>query len=165
MKNSQRGQTIIEAIVALVTILLIITAIAIVIVSGLSNSSFIKNQNEANKYAQQGIELVRNIQQNDLEQFKGYIDAGVTHCIDEQTSSLYSQGCSATGVNTGNSFNRTVEFSSGGAECNNSNPSTSALKVRVIVKWSTSKCPSTNTYCHSSELVSCMPYVYPASNP
>ena len=49
MKNSQSGQTIIEAVVALMTILLIMTAIAIVIISGLYNSRFIKNQNEANK--------------------------------------------------------------------------------------------------------------------
>ena len=63
MRNKlQKGQTMIEAIVALVTILLIVTAIAIVIVNGLYNSSYIKNQNEANKLAQQGMEFVRNIQ-------------------------------------------------------------------------------------------------------
>lgn len=172
MKKSQRGQTIIEAIIALVTILIIITAISVVIVNGLYNSTFVKNQNEANKYAQQGIELVRNLQQNDLETFRGYADDSDPevdypyYCIDEQTSTLYGDnGCSDTGINTGVSFNRTIEFSPGGGECDNTNPLTSAARVTVRVKWSSSKCPSNNTFCHMSELVSCMPYVYPASNP
>lgn len=161
----QKGQTIIEAVVALVTILLILTAIAVVIVSGLYNSTYIKNQNEANKFAQQGMELVRNIQQNSLSTFKGYVDSAVLYCIDDQTSSLYSQDCTNTGVNTGSSFNRTIEFTKNASECNNSNQATQSLKVNVTVRWSSSKCPADNTYCHKSELVSCMPYIYPGSNP
>lgn len=165
MKKNQSGQTIIEAIIALVIILVIITAIAVVIVNGLYNSSFIKNQNEANKYAQQGIETVRNVQQNNLEIFKGYVDSGEPHCIDEQSGTLYSLNCVDDVANTGGVYNRTVEFATGGAECNNSNPSTSSLKVTVRVKWTSSKCPQSDTFCHKSELVSCMPYIYPASNP
>lgn len=165
MKNSQKGQTIIEAVVALVTILLILTAIAIVIVSGLYNSTYIKNQNEANKYAQQGMELVRNIQKNDLSTFKTYVDSGVTYCVDDQTSTLYSDNCLDKGVNTGTSFNRTIEFTPNSTECNNTNPTTSALRVTVTVRWSSSKCSSDGTFCHQSQLVSCMPYVYPESNP
>jgi len=173
MRKSQSGQTIIEAIVALVTILLIITAIAIVIVSGLYNSSFIKNQNEANKYAQQGIELVRNIQKNDLKTFRGYVDDSDPeedypyYCIDEQTSTLYGDTCSNTGINTATSFNRVVEFSPGGGDCQAAftDSTTAAARVTVTVKWSSSKCPASNTFCHESKLVTCMPYVYPASNP
>lgn len=166
MKKSQSGQTIIEAVVALVTILLIVTAIAIVIVNGLYNSAFIKNQNEANKYAQQGMELVRNIHRNNLEIFQSY-SSSLPYCIDESTSALVSgSNCNSNQVNiTNTSFNRTVNFSSGLSECGSTNPNTSAKLVKVLVKWSSSKCPSNNTFCHKSELATCMPYVYPASNP
>ena len=158
MKNSQSGQTIIEAVVALMTILLIMTAIAIVIISGLYNSRFIKNQNEANKYAQEGMEFVRSIQENDIEQFASY-GLNSTYCLDEANSALTTSGCSATGVNTGASYNRVVVLSGGGGEC----PGTQA-KVTVTVSWISSKCAS-GTFCHKSQLVACLPYAYSQSTP
>ncbi len=158
MKNSQSGQTIIEAVVALMTILLIMTAIAIVIISGLYNSRFIKNQNEANKYAQEGMEFVRSIQTNDIEQFASY-GLNSTYCLDEANSRLTTSGCSATGVNTGTSYNRTVVLSGGGGKC----PGTQAL-VTVTVSWVSSKCTA-GTFCHKSQLVACLPYAYPQSTP
>ena len=158
MKNLQSGQTIIEAIVALMTILLIITAIAIVIVNGLYNSQFIKNQNQANKYAQQGIEFIRNIQRNDLRSFKD-LDPNGIYCIDETTNALIGN-CFTAGKNTGTSFNRTIIFTPNDAKC----PSTQ-VKVTVNVKWVSTKCPGSNTYCHEVKLVACMQYEIPASNP
>jgi type II secretory pathway pseudopilin PulG len=165
LKKYQSGQTIVEAIVALVIILLIITAIAVVIVNGLYNSSFVKNQNEANKYAQQGIETVRNLQQNNLTLFEGYASSLGAYCIDESTGMLYTVGCQGDSVNTGREYNRTVLFTPNDPKCENSNPLTRALKVTVNVKWSSSKCPDTNTFCHKSQLITCMPYKYPSSNP
>lgn len=159
MGNSQKGQTIIEALVALVTILLILTAISIVIVNGLFNSRFIKNQNEANKYAQQGMEYVRNIQGNDLNTFAAF-NQNATYCIDEANSTLTTTNCDVDGVNTGESYNRTVIFSPAGGEC-----SASEVKVMVTVKWVSSKCPSTNTFCHKSQLASCLPFMYTQRNP
>ena len=157
--KKQKGQTLLEAIVALATILIIITAIAVVIVNALYNSQYIRSQNEANKYAQEGIEFVRNIQKNDLGAF-GSFNQNTTYCIDEENNTLTTTGCDTAAVNTGTSHIRTVTFSPGAGQC-----IASEVKVGVTVAWSTSKCPSTNTFCHKSELVSCMPYQYPASQP
>ncbi len=156
--NNQKGQTMVEAIVALVTILLIITAIAIVIVNGLYNSTYIKNQNEANKLSQQGMEFVRNIQQNDLATFRAYGQNTNAFCMNEQLNILTNQDCFADRVNTGTAFNRTILFSSGG-EC-----LASEAKVVVTVKWISSKC-APGTFCHESKLASCMPFTLPASEP
>jgi type II secretory pathway pseudopilin PulG len=164
MKNSQKGQTIIEAVVALVTILLIITAIAIVIVSGLYNSSFIKNQNEANKYAQQAMEAVRNVQSNDLVLFRTVATTPGLYCLNEADNSITNQNCTEGVINLAGNFNRVITFSND-TKCNSSVQGTEATKVTVVVSWISSKCPSSNTFCHKSELVSCMPYRYPASNP
>lgn len=153
---SEKGQTIIEAVVALSTILLIIAAIAIVIVNALYNSQFIKSQNMANKYAQQGMEFVRNLQQNDLASFALY-DNG-TYCIDTSvTPSALTSNCDA--MNSG-SLKRTIDFTKVSSECN-----TNETKVTVTAKWSSTKCPSGNTFCHKSELVSCMPYQVLGGNP
>ena len=165
--KSQKGQTIIEAIVALMTILIILTAISIVIVNGLYNSRFIKNQNEANKYAQQGIEFVRNMQKNDLEQFGelvlddlGEVPEFSTFCIDEENNTLTSDNCVPNTANLAGTYNRTVSFSPPGSKCHDSEIITS-----VSVKWSSSKCPESNRYCHMSQLESCLPFEYPATNP
>ena len=166
IKNSQNGQTIIEAVVALMTILLIITAIAIVIVNGLYNSQFIKNQNEANKLAQQGIEFVKNIQINDLGGFSSLVkneDGSIstsTFCIDEQNNTLTTNGCVADVINTASNFNRTITFFPPGSECNSTE-----VKVTTTVSWSSTKCPVSKRFCHKSELVGCMPFNLPASNP
>jgi hypothetical protein len=153
---SEKGQTIIEAVVALATILLIIAAIAIVIVNALYNSQFIKSQNMANKYAQQGMEFVKNLAQNDLSSFAVY-DSG-TYCIDATvTPSALTSVCDTINAS---SPKRTIDFIRGSSEC-----STIETKVTVTVKWSSTRCPSSNTFCHKSELVSCMPYQVLLSNP
>ena len=158
MRKLQKGQTMIEAIVALMSILVIITAIAVVITNGLYNSQFIKNQNEANKYAQQGIELVRSIQQNDFAEFAGFQKQ--TLCVDEQDQTLTSDGCSSTGgINTGKYYNRTIYFSPGSSPCD-----TTETNVTVTVAWSSNRCPTTNTFCHKSILQACLPNTVSASN-
>lgn len=176
----QKGQSIIEALVALMTILLIMTAIAIVIVNGLYNSQFVKNQNEANKYAQQGMEFVRNIQRNDLQTFANYYggtsddptdpdDTNIPDgplpllCIVPTGTTLVAdtnpETCSETGVNLAGVYNRTVSFSLPGEDCQ-----VNEIKVTVTVKWSSSKCGQ-NTFCHQSQLQSCMRTSLPASKP
>lgn len=149
--NSQKGQSLIEAMVALMTILLVITAIAIVTVSGLYNSQFVKNQNETNKLAQQGMEFVKNIQANDLKTFAAF-GQNITYCIDEANSTLTVVNCSLSAINTGKYYNRTVIFSPGLSECGGS----SEEMVTVVVSWSSSKCKS--PFCHKSELKTCMTY-------
>lgn len=161
--KKQQGQTIIEAVVALATLMIIITAIAVVMMNGLYNSQFIKSQNEANKYAQEAIEVVRNTQKNDLKTFKSYIDAAVLFCLNDQ-GTIYSTGCTADTVNTAGTYARTIEFSPNASECLNATTSAD-LQVTVDVKWSSTKCPANDTFCHESKLVTCMPYKYPESNP
>ncbi len=148
MKN-QKGQTIIEAVIALTTIMLILSAISIVVVSSIYNSQFIRNQNLANKYSQQGMEFVRNMQQNDIQQFASY-DL-ITTCIDENTSTLTTENC--TSVNVGGTHVRTIQLNKDVSPCRDGE-----TRVTVTSKWSSSKCPSSNSFCHSSILSSCFPY-------
>lgn len=148
--EKQKGQTIIEAVVALTTIMLILTAISVVVVSSIYNSQFVRNQNLANKYSQQGMEFIRNMQANDIGQFASY--NLITTCIDEITSTLTTQNCNE--VNAGGTHVRTIQLNQDVSPCN-----TGETRVTVTTKWSSSKCPSTNTFCHSSILSSCLPYV------
>lgn len=157
--KNQSGQTIIEAVVALATIMIILAATSVAIVSGLSNSNYVKNQNIANKSAQQGMEFVRNLQKNDIAAFAEY-DSSEDYCIDSATNPPTLKNLDCGLVDPVTSQIRTVRFIKDGPPCN-------INETRVIVqsKWSTSKCPSGDRYCHSSELSSCLQYQNPTAQP
>lgn len=56
----EKGQSLIEVIVAIFIIILVFTAIIFATVLAVKKAQFSKNQNLAEKYAQEGIETVRN---------------------------------------------------------------------------------------------------------
>lgn len=55
----QKGQTLLELIIALGLLIIIATAITVSTSSGLKNSLFSSNQAQATKYAQEGLEKVK----------------------------------------------------------------------------------------------------------
>lgn len=160
MKFKDKGQTIIEAIIALAAIILILTSISIVVINSVNNSQFIKNQNIGNKYAQQAFELVRGIQKNDLTQFASY--TGGPYCINESDNPpLPTQlNCDPTTANIDSTFIRTIYFDQGASPCD-----ITQTRLRVSVAWSSGKCPFNNRFCHKAELVSCLRYQSIISSP
>lgn len=56
---SEKGQTLIELIVVVAVSVIVIGALVFAIIASLRNASFSKNQAQATKYAQEGIERVR----------------------------------------------------------------------------------------------------------
>jgi len=158
--RKQNGQTIVEAVVALAAIFTIVAAITVAIVSAVNNSQFIKHQNLANKYAQQGMEYVRRIQAEQIDQFAQYEG---TYGYSDSGNGLEAESLS---VNVGGSHIRNISFSTDEAPCNNTDSGGSTLslkKVTVDVRWSSGKCGSDDRFCHSSTLVSCIPFERDAS--
>lgn len=151
-KNSSSGQTIIEAVVALAALLVVITAISVVVISGVSNSQFVRNQSLANKYAQQGIEIVHNIQTNDPTRFSQF--DGV-FCIDELTSPPVISQINCSNVNVQGTFMRVINFRKGDASMPVGPCAINQTRVQVTVSWVSGKCPSGNRFCHKADLISC----------
>jgi len=60
----QHGQTLIELVVSIGIVLIIITGVTILTIRGLQNSQFARNQVQATKLAQEGIEKMRTIRDN-----------------------------------------------------------------------------------------------------
>lgn len=147
-KGNQEGQTLIEVAIALSIMLIALTAISLAMLTSLSNSQFIKNQSIAKQYAQQGMETVRSMRNNNLVQFNSYDGS---ECMgDDNTITVDSGNCG--GVNLAGSFIRQVQFTKSSTDCS------SGTLVSVTVSWSSSKCdPSTpgSRFCHKSQLVSC----------
>jgi Tfp pilus assembly protein PilV len=144
-----RGQTLIEAMIALASILLTLTAISVAIITSVSNSQFIKNQTLASKYAQAGIELMRNYRNTDPPGFDGR--EGV-YCLGEGNALSETPGaCNPqTDPYIDGVFKREVEFTKNAlVDCDG------GTRVSVSVYWQSGKCDSSNTFCHRSHLVSC----------
>lgn len=147
-----KGQTLIEALAALAVAVAVVSAITIAAINALNNVQFSKNQNLSTSYAQQGMEIVRQIRNRDWNAFKQL--TYVYYCLPKDAISLdrdtsdRSPACG--GVNIGTTFIRQVLINHNSSDC------AAASKVNVLVFWSDNKCTSgSNLYCHKVELVSC----------
>ncbi len=157
--KDESGQTIIEAVIALAAISVIVTAITIAVLNAVNNSQFVKSQNLANKYAQQGMEYVRSVQAENIEDFANFGD--ITYSFGGNDSVL-TPGKSAF-VNVGSAHIRNIDFIDDVTPCLGTGAGGADLKlnltkVTVVVNWSSGKCKSDDRFCHNTTLVSCIPY-------
>lgn len=172
--KSRAGQTIIEAAVALSVILLIMAAIAVVVTTSVNNSSFIRSQTLASKYAQQGMEQIRYLRNNYPTTFNNLAGSSSTYCfnivnnnnLDDlgQNSGNYliSSGSSCININIPEvSLKREVVFGNASFDCGvqpttpPSSPVIYGTKVTVTVYWASGKCDISNRYCHKTQVISC----------
>ncbi len=149
-----KGQSLIEATVALASIILTLAAITVAVTTSVSNSTFIKNQTVAARYAQEGMEYVRQLRNNKdvcLTTKGVQPNANDTYCFNSNTASCattFTGGACST-VNIAGSFKREVQFTQDSSDCGG------GTKVVVDVFFSSNKCPASNAFCHKSELISC----------
>ncbi len=156
--SEQKGQTLLESLVALGIAVTILTAIAIIVITSLNSASFSRNQNLATSYGQQTLEAVRGMVNSNYNSFRNTYTSQ-TYCIDGSNkfdctvgssgacTSNYSGSCNniKTGI-----FVRQIDLDSASPECQGN------LKVTVKVSWSDSKCTDRqNLYCHSVLSSSC----------
>lgn len=145
---NNKGQGLIEALIALGAAAIIVSAIAIVVITSVSNSTFSKNQNLATQYAQQGIDILRSQSASDWTSFATRSGA---FCLNGGTNNLGSSVVSCTTPNVDNFFIREVTITQGSSSCSGN------VKVSVDVSWRDGKCTSSSDlYCHSVLLDSCL---------
>lgn len=142
MKN--KGQTMLEAVIALAAILLVLAAVSISVISSLSNSTFIEQQNQANKLAQQGMEYLRD-QITNNGKFADFASTPGTYCFNDiALLNPFTPGiCTTANIQE---FKREVTFTT--ADCN-------GIKAVVYVRWVNGKCTGGTTFCHKQEISSC----------
>lgn len=156
MINS-KGQGLIEALIALGAAAIIVSAIAVVVITSVSNSTFSKNQNLATQYAQQGIDILRSQSASDWTSFATRSGA---FCLNGGTNNLGQSVTSCSLPNVDNFFVREVTITQLSANCSGS------ARVSVDVSWGDGKCTSSsNPYCHSVLLDSCLANINSVSAP
>lgn len=164
-----KGQTLIEVLLALGTAVVVLSATVVAVLAALNNAQFSKNQNIATQYAQQGMEVMRNMRNSNWSEFNTLCAAGAicSYCLGEGDTFLDSDdgrsgsvpnGCSRTGLPSPNPnirdiYVRQVDIGEDvSIKCG-----TGTTKVTVSVSWASNKCTETsNLYCHKVELVSCL---------
>ena len=146
MRNN-KGQSLIEALIALSAAVAIISAISIAVIASINNADFSKNQNLASQYAQQGMEILKEQSTSDWPTFSSYSGA---YCLSSNSTTLTPQGISCT-LNISNTFVRQITISQNSGNCSG------AAQVIVKVSWADGKCTSNlNPYCHNVTLNSCL---------
>jgi Tfp pilus assembly protein PilV len=147
---SQKGQSLIEALIALGAAVVIISAITVVAVNAVSNSDFARYQSLATGLAQQGMQVVQQKSQLDWNAVATYSG---TWCLPQGTTDFYpAYGGSTCPVNAMDKFVRQLNFdNSCGAN---------ARQITVTVKWTDGKCLGTANFCHQVTLNSCIADIY-----
>ena len=156
--KQQRGQTLVEILIGISIVGVIITAVTIAISASLNNTTFAKNQSIAAQYAQEGMEIVKQMQSSNyqtLNSLSGRYCLGQT-CPTIATSGSCGPNAGGTGTNCSPNVNtntliRQVDILPAGsaqAKCVNT------IQATVSVLWTDGKCP-TGSYCHSEQIVSC----------
>ncbi len=143
----ERGQTLIEVVIALAAAVAIISAIVITVVTSLSNVEFTKNQNLASQYAREGMEVVRQMARNSWPTFTTY--TGVNYCLSQGSATLTTMPPTGCGQNVG-IFVRQITIDQTSVSCSNS------AKVTSTVFWTDSKCSTGAIFCHQVQLQTCV---------
>ncbi|MBI2621564.1 MAG: hypothetical protein HYW63_02855 [Candidatus Levybacteria bacterium] len=145
--KNQNGQALIEALLALAFAVVIITAVVIAVINALSNTNFTKNQNLGTQYAQEGLDLARNMKDSDYDGFKALANPSPRYYCITDGDFLYippDQPCIV-----GNDFSRHIYIFHGSPLCE-----ANSSFVSSTVSWTDSKCTD-GSNCHKIQLDSC----------
>jgi Tfp pilus assembly protein PilV len=154
---SEKGQSLIEVMVALGVSVIIITAIVMAVVLAVINTRVAKTQNLAAYYARQGMEVLRQVSRSDWTTFKGHTRG--PYCLAKGETVLEEKDADCVTDPT-NNFRREVWIQQGDenhTDCEiAASPGTYGIKVSVIVSWNDNKCQNQTIFCHQVKLDSCL---------
>lgn len=158
--NKQKGQTLLEILLAFSVSILVLSAIVIGITTSLSNTQYTKNENLANSYAKEGMAVVRGIRDSSWPNFSSKTEP--VYCLSQNSTILTEP--SPPPINCGQNvgiFSREVRFEHESVSCKADSDCVEpgclkGSKVNVKVSWSDNKCPVGTPYCHKVELISCL---------
>ncbi len=150
----QKGQTLIEVLAAFGVAVSLVSAITVTVIFALSTAQSSKNKNLATQDAQQGMEIVRRMQD-----VGGLQDlANGTYCL-STGGVITTKGALPNCPPDENTFVRQLTI----VDSTLCDP---AKQLTIDVYWSDSKCNDPhNLYCHKTEISSCLSGTSSVSTP
>ena len=152
LSKNQTGQALIEALLALTFAVVIITAVVIAVITSLSSATFTKNQNQASNYAQEGLDVARNMKESDPQTFFGL---NGNYCANMGISLTGSGNCTV-GIYTQNVFVDDIASRCAAGK---------GSFVISTVSWNDGKCQNSGDKCHKVQLDSCFYNLNSVPNP
>lgn len=159
---TMKGQTIVEVMVALGAGAIILSAMSVLVLNALKNSTQSSQQSKAVGYAQEGMEIARQMKDNS---WPTYSLLSGSYCIASSCTAIESSGTacgpksSSCTANINNLYVREVTISQNYSGCQPQTPVAGVTysKVTSKVSWSDTSCKdASNPYCHSTQLESCL---------
>lgn len=170
---NQKGQTILEILLAFGVSVLVLTGVILGISTSLKKSEYAKDQSLASAYAQEGMATVRKTRDISWHNFTDTFTTNTKYCIksDLSLSAPISAGQHCTGVTNGIGnppgyiFSRevTVEHDCSAGACASAGCAGGSY-VQLDVFWATGDCTS-GSYCHKVGIVSCLFNLYDPPTP
>ncbi len=111
IKDSNRGQSIIEVVIALSLIVLVVLGLVKVSVTSINNTAFARDQRAATKYAQEGLENAR-------------------QCKEENEVAFWNGSCPELAAPSDIKFTREITYTQ---------LEEGKMQVEVVVTWTDSK--------------------------
>lgn len=158
----QKGQTLIEVLIALGAAVAVVVAISTVVISALNNAQFSRSQVLSVQHAQEGIELMRKLRDSDFAAFSNFSEG--EYCFNQNAVTLTPKGVGC-GQNVDSFFIREIEIDKNSTSCNPQQPPvptptiapTNGTRITSTVFWSDSKCTTPgNLFCHETQQVTCL---------
>ena len=164
----QEGQTLIEVLAALTAAVVIVGALVSASLNALKSTEFTRDQNISSQYTQAGMEIMRDMRNNDIGSFTSSNLPDGTYCLAKSCTQLISTNASCWKMLTTcpqnvDKYVREVAVSHNASDCNASptpNGQTGVLssnvKITVTTSWYDTQCTSqANQFCHSTTTSSC----------
>jgi Tfp pilus assembly protein PilV len=157
---NEKGQSLIEVMVALGVAVIIITAIVMSVILAVFNTQVAKTQNLATFYARQAMEILKQQSSSDWANFK---NLSGPYCLAKGSTSLDPAKDKKTSghclEDSSNRFRREVVIvppaQTQGNSCEIVDTGIYGSNIAVIVSWNDSKCADAATFCHQVKLESC----------
>lgn len=153
----EKGMALLEVVLALGLMMIILTAIVNVVLTSLNNAQYSKNLNIASQYAEEGIEMIREVKEDSWTTLNSY-EVGLSdeYCLNSDLPLVKRTGagfgCPDSTQNIDSFFVRKVKFE----KLSSGDCVSPAILATVSVAWSSGKCPqATDPFCHSAKSVSC----------
>lgn len=159
--NNQKGQTILEVLLAFSILAIIVTSITIASVVSLSNTDLSRDQNLAAEYSEGGMEMMRQVRDIDYQNFT---KLSGHYCLPITCSSYGSCSQAQTALATAcptptNGFIRDVNIikpSASSNTCQNPLDSVKSTQLTVTTSWNNNTCNASNPYCKQTIIISCL---------
>lgn len=156
--HSQKGQTLIEVVVAIVVASFFLVSLTTLIIDIYQNLNNNQNDGQALQFSQEGMEYLRS-QQSEL-----FSVSGTNYCLNTLSLSSIVQPISCTSATTstlkdalGIQYLRTFSIGiEGSGKCTQTVDTYQIYPVEVDTGWHDSKCAAANYFCHISRIATCL---------